>query len=46
MWPTSKDGGHRLWPYSMDNGIPQICDAVADGNCTKASLAPRRVPMH
>lgn len=24
MWPTSKDGGNRLWPYTFDNGIPQV----------------------
>lgn len=36
MWPTSKDGGNRLWPYTFDNGIPQICDATGpDGSCTK-----------
>ena len=28
MWPTSKDGGNRLWPYTFDNGIPQVCYIV------------------
>lgn len=23
--PTSLDGARRLWPYTMDNGIPQDC---------------------
>jgi hypothetical protein len=33
MWPTSANGSSRLWPYTMDAGIPQRCDAVADGEC-------------
>ncbi len=31
MWPTSKDGGNRLWPYTFDNGIPQVCGTVLVG---------------
>ena len=26
--PTSPNGGQRLWPYTMDYGIPQICNWV------------------
>lgn len=35
MWPTSANGSARLWPYSMDSGIPQRCDAVTDGTCSQ-----------
>ena len=41
-WPTSQDGGSRVWPYSMDFGIPQDCAATGpDGLCTPVRGARR-----
>lgn len=36
---TSPDGAHRLWPYSMDNGIPQNC-AWTSNLCTPEEKYP------
>lgn len=30
---TSPDGSHRLWPYTMDYGLPQRCD-LGTGPCS------------
>jgi hypothetical protein len=41
-WPTSKDGGSRLYPYTMDSGIPQNCGATGpDGVCTQVGNGRR-----
>lgn len=41
LWPTSANGSSRLWPYSMDHGIPQVCDATGpDGSCTQDERYP------
>lgn len=41
-WPTSKDGGARLWPYTMDSGIPQNCAATGpDGECDSVRARAR-----
>jgi len=37
--PTSPDGAHRLWPYTMDYGIPQNC-AWTGNLCTPTERYP------
>ena len=37
-WPTSKDGGSRLYPYTMDSGIPQIGGACMWCVCYVSSV--------
>ncbi|EFN54066.1 hypothetical protein CHLNCDRAFT_136163 [Chlorella variabilis] len=40
LWPTSANGSARLLPYTMDSGIPQICNAVMDGVCEQSERYP------
>ena len=46
--PTTSDFSHRLWPYTMDNGIPQYCNwTYPDAMCTKDEKYPGvwEIPM-
>lgn len=38
--PTSANGKSRLWPYTMDDGIPQDCSFISGNTCSRTERYP------